>query len=68
MNYGSLKLTLSGNCDVFTIGFLSGNKERTGETSWKQLPGLTISPAISVAVEEINKSDPPYLPYGHKLK
>ena len=58
---------LTGNCDIFTIGFLSGNRDRYGKTSM-ELPGLRISPAIHVAVEEINKSDPPYLPHGHKLK
>ena len=49
------------------MGFLSGNRGRKGETTM-DLPGLRITPAIQVAVDEINNVDPPYLPYGHKLK
>ena len=57
----------SGKCDTFTIGLLSGNRDRNGEAN-TNLPGTIASPAIQVAVDEINNSDPPYFPNGHKLR
>ena len=53
------------NCDTFKIGFLSGNRFRNGKPNIN-LPGMLISPAIKVAIDEINQSS--YLPYNHTLE
>ncbi|XP_030761658.1 guanylate cyclase 32E [Sitophilus oryzae] len=42
------------NSDTFTIGYLTGSQRRPGDREYSR-PGLTISGAISLAVEEVNK-------------
>ena len=50
--------------ETFKIGFLSGNRLRNGQPNIA-LPGILISPAIKVAIDEINRNS--YLPYNHSL-
>ena len=50
--------------ETFKIGFLSGNRQRNGKPN-SALPGIRISPAIKVAIDEINRNS--YLPYNHSL-
>ncbi|XP_055383503.1 speract receptor [Condylostylus longicornis] len=41
------------NCDVFTLGYLTGSQRRPGNLDY-QRPGLTISGAISLAISKVN--------------
>ena len=52
------------NSETFKIGFLSGNRYRNGKPN-PVLPGIRISPALKVAIDEINGNS--YLPYNHSL-
>lgn len=60
-------LLLVHRCDaeIFTLGYLTGSQRRPGNLDYPR-PGLTISGAISVAVNEIN-SGPLKQRYGHTL-
>ncbi|CAH1122713.1 unnamed protein product [Ceutorhynchus assimilis] len=50
--------------DTFTIGYLTGSQRRPGDMEYSR-PGLTISGAISLAVEELNHGL--LLKKGHQL-
>ncbi|XP_050310703.1 guanylate cyclase 32E [Anthonomus grandis grandis] len=52
------------NSDTFTLGYLTGSQRRPGDKEYSR-PGLTISGAISLAVEEINAGL--FGKRGHKL-
>lgn len=53
--------------ETFTIGYLTGSKRRPSDKEYDR-PGLLISGAISVAVEEVNAPDNGILgKRGHKL-
>ncbi|GFY58968.1 ANF_receptor domain-containing protein [Trichonephila inaurata madagascariensis] len=52
------------HCDTFTIGYLTGSERRPGNMDYHR-PGLSISGAISLAVDEINHQHP--LVDGHLL-
>ncbi|KAL1497780.1 hypothetical protein ABEB36_008678 [Hypothenemus hampei] len=52
------------NSDTFTIGYLTGSQRRPGDREYSR-PGLTISGAISLAVEEVNRG--PLAKLGHQL-
>ncbi|XP_074036399.1 guanylate cyclase 32E isoform X2 [Leptinotarsa decemlineata] len=52
------------NTETFTIGYLTGSQRKPGDLEYPR-PGLTISGAISLAVEEVNKG--PLAKRGHKL-
>ncbi|KAG8192571.1 hypothetical protein JTE90_015205 [Oedothorax gibbosus] len=51
-------------CRNFTMGYLTGSQRRPGNKGYPR-PGLTISGAISLAVDEINTLHP--LKYNHTL-
>ncbi|GFT02139.1 ANF_receptor domain-containing protein [Nephila pilipes] len=51
-------------CDTFTIGYLTGSERRPGNMDYHR-PGLSISGAISLAVDEISRLHP--LVDGHLL-
>lgn len=55
---------LTINADTFTMGYLTGSERLPGNNDYPR-PGLTISGAISLAVDEINRYKP--LVGGHKL-
>lgn len=42
-----------GHAEVFTLGYLTGSQRRPGNLDY-QRPGITISGAISLAVEQVN--------------
>lgn len=50
--------------ETFTMGYLTGSQRRQGDLEYPR-PGLTISGAISLAVEEVNEG--PLAKMGHKL-
>lgn len=50
--------------EIFTIGYLTGAQRRPGDLEYSR-PGLMISGAISVALEEVNKG--PLAERGHSL-
>ncbi|GBN73450.1 hypothetical protein AVEN_60934-1 [Araneus ventricosus] len=50
--------------DTFTVGYLTGSERRPGNEDYHR-PGLSISGAITLAVDEINHLHP--LVDGHKL-
>ncbi|GIY13447.1 ANF_receptor domain-containing protein [Caerostris darwini] len=58
--------SLYGLChgDTFTIGYLTGSERRPGNMDYHR-PGLSISGAITMAVDEINRLHP--LVDGHYL-
>jgi len=58
-----LALPLAGG-DVFTLGYLTGSQRRPGDHEYSR-PGLSISGAISLAVEELNAG--PMGERGHRL-
>lgn len=60
----SLKVS-SNNCETFTVGYLTGSQRRDGDLEYPR-PGLTISGAVSLAIEEVNKGD--LGKRGHQLK
>ncbi|GFT93917.1 ANF_receptor domain-containing protein [Nephila pilipes] len=54
----------SCHSETFTIGYLTGSERRHGNTDYHR-PGLSISGAITLAVDEINRLHP--LMNGHVL-
>lgn len=50
--------------ETFTIGYLTGSQRRPGDLEYPR-PGLTISGAISLAVEQVNRGA--LAKMGHKL-
>ncbi|XP_019756658.1 guanylate cyclase 32E isoform X2 [Dendroctonus ponderosae] len=48
-------ITTKISSDNFTIGYLTGSQRRPGDREYSR-PGLTISGAISLAVEEVNRT------------
>ncbi|ALC44253.1 CG10738 [Drosophila busckii] len=48
-----LNQTALGHAEVFTLGYLTGSQRRPGNLDY-QRPGITISGAISLAVEQVN--------------
>lgn len=59
-----LALPLAGG-DVFTLGYLTGSQRRPGDHEYSR-PGLSISGAISLAVDELNAG--PMGERGHRLE
>ncbi|XP_054290482.1 guanylate cyclase 32E [Macrosteles quadrilineatus] len=59
-----LLLTSPALCDKFLLGYLTGSQRRPGDREY-QRPGLTISGAISLAIEEVNSGQLGSL--GHSL-
>lgn len=51
--------------EVFTLGYLTGSQRRPGNLDY-QRPGITISGAISLAVEQVNAG--PLSDRGHSLQ
>lgn len=60
----SLMSITTGRSDTFTLGYLTGSQRLPGDQEY-QRPGLTISGAISLAVDEVNRDI--LGPMGHKL-
>lgn len=54
----------TSSSETFTIGYLTGSQRRPGDYEYPR-PGLTISGAISLAVEQVNQG--PLGKRGHKL-
>lgn len=50
--------------DVFLLGYLTGSQRRSGDEEYPR-PGLSISGAITLAIEEVNTHHP--LRYNHTL-
>ncbi|XP_070503442.1 speract receptor [Chironomus tepperi] len=42
------------NCDVYKLGYITGSHRRPGDLEYER-PGLTISGALTLAIEEVNK-------------
>ena len=51
--------------DVFTLGYLTGSQRREGDNEYVR-PGLTVSGALSLAVEELNTGV--FGMHGHRLE
>ncbi|KAI4461133.1 guanylyl cyclase [Holotrichia oblita] len=68
MRLGVLLMSLmsftTSKSDTFTMGYLTGSQRLPGDLEY-QRPGLTISGAISLAVDEVNRDI--LGPMGHKL-
>lgn len=53
------------NAAEFTVGYLTGSQRRRGDIYYDR-PGVTISGAITIAVEEVNEKL--LNPMGHMLR
>ncbi|KAG8192121.1 hypothetical protein JTE90_027768 [Oedothorax gibbosus] len=59
-----ISLTSGDPSTSFTMGYLTGSKRRPGDANYHR-PGLTVSGAISMATDEINRLRP--IVFGHLL-
>lgn len=60
----TILLIRQSKAETFIIGYLTGSQRKPGDFEYSR-PGLTISGAISLAVEEVNKGN--LSDRGHKL-